>query len=164
MLKLLEVGSSLSNVCLEWAGIHEYKGKEEGGEGALAGEAGEEWEGWGVAPPSPHPPPRPRPYFALARGWQPSCCLVCAVLEFLLCIRNLVLACDEITDCGVQPHRCDLGGETSLLDACFGKPPRPFCQGLVPSCLPDLGLTDKPWAVYWPLPSPRKVSLHGLCP
>lgn len=41
---------------LSGPGIHEYKGKEEGGEEALAEEAGDEWEGWGVAPPSPHPP------------------------------------------------------------------------------------------------------------
>ena len=130
------------------------------GGGGRSGRAGE------LPFPPPHPPP-PTPTQALLSSSPRLIAQLlppCAVLEFLLCLRNLVLACDEITDCGVQPHRCDLGGETSLLDACFGKPPRPFCQGLVPSCLPDLGLTDKPWAVYWPFPSPRKVSLHSLCP
>ena len=41
---------------LSGPGIHEYNGMEVGGEEALAEEAGDEWEGWGVAPPSPHPP------------------------------------------------------------------------------------------------------------
>lgn len=63
---------------------------------------------------------------------------LCAVLESSLCLRNPVLASDEITDSRVQPRLCDPRGEASLLDPGFGKPARPLCLDLVPSCLPAL--------------------------
>lgn len=70
---------------------------------------------------------------------------------------------DEITDSRVPPRLCDLRGETSLLDPSFGKAPRPLCQGLVPSCLPNLEPNGNHWTVYWPLSYHRKASLCGLC-
>lgn len=100
-------------------------------------------------------------------------CLLPLVLGWLMsswacvCCPGILPACQEC-DCGQWWHcrrqgaasLCDLREEISFLDAGFVKcllyqAPR---QGLVPSCLLDLGTADKCWTVSFPFSSHGKVS------